>query len=183
ALGNIWTAPFTFTDVGSWFLLVLGIMFSAVSFTEGIGWDDATLGYRRLCERLEDARMDVLHERCQWDTDARECFTRRVAELHDRAERVHYRVEALRNDVEQKRLLRAKAQNFFRYAVESCNTMMRIYRDLNRHHRKTPPPAYFQQPWKHPEPRLVDFDLGIDEVRIDTQEALRRDLDRCREGV
>ncbi len=182
-IGRMWRAPFAFTDVGSWLLLGLGILFSVLSFADGTRWDDATPGYASLDRRVAEARKDWLHAHGDLEREGDALFQQRRSALLQGADRIRYRVAAVRNDVEQKRLLQAKVRNFFRYAVESCNTMLRIYRDLNRQHRTTAPPAYFQQAWSHPEPELVEVDLAPDERRVKTQEAAWQDLASHREDL
>jgi hypothetical protein len=182
-IGRMWQAPLVFHDVGSWLLLGLGIAFSLVAFADGLRWDDPTPGYSRLERRVREARADWLHERAQLDVEGRARLVRRLDELQQGAERVRHRVEVLRNDAEQKRLLVTRAQNFFRYAVESCNTMLRVYRDLNRQYRTTPPPDYFQREWSHAEPEPVHEDPAADRLRVEAQETAWRELAERREQI
>jgi hypothetical protein len=186
-IGRIWESPLVFQDVGSWLLLGLGIAFSLIAFADGLRWDDPTPGYGRLDRRVREARADWLHERSRLDVEGRALLARRLDELRTGAERVRQRVEILRNDVEQKRLLLSKTRNFFDYAIKSCNTMLRVYRDLNRQHRTTPPPAYFQQPWSDPEAEPGQaqpaLDQGADQARVEAQEAAWRELAARREEI
>jgi hypothetical protein len=186
-IGRIWEAPFVFHDVGSWLLLGLGIAFSLIAFADGLRWDDPTPGYARLERRVREARADWQHERSRLDVEGRALLARRLDELQQGSERVRHRVVVLRNDAEQKRLLVARAHNFFRYAVESGNTMLRVYRDLNRQHRTTPPPAYFQQTWSHPEAEPDEAgaaqDASADRLRVEAQEAAWSELAARREAI
>jgi hypothetical protein len=168
----------------------LGIFFSLVSFGEWVRWDDKTFGYRSLHGAVQAAREDYLHEREQLEVRGRALFQRRVVDLREGFERIGYRVASLRNDIEQKDLLIRRAGNFFHFCVSTCNTMLQVYRDLNRHHRATPPPPYFQTVWEHPEPELLYADLTLDRARLAEQlpawmalSTLRQDITRQLEAT
>jgi len=169
-------SPFAFEDVRSWLLLALGMVFSLAAFFDGIRWDDPNFGYSARWRDVKDAREDYFFEWNDLRQRGRALLNRRRSDLSDLIARVQDRIGALANDVAQKEHLLARAQNFFDYAQSSCNTMLHLYRDLNRQSRTTPPPAYFQSPWLHPDPDLLDADVGPDRAHLKDQRVRAREL-------
>jgi hypothetical protein len=165
------TAPFDLNKLDSWFLLFVGLAFATIAFYEGFRWADPTPGYVMRHRRAEEATEDYLHARSDLDASGRAVRDRVFNVLQKESERVRYRVEGLRNDVNIKRMIGEKAQNFFHHAVETCNTMLAAYRTENRRHRSTPPPAYFQKPWRLQDPSLSVGDLSLDLVRVEERQA------------
>ncbi len=174
-------SPLGFQDPVSWILLLIGCVFSVVAMLDGWRWDDPEPGYGRLHRRMRDLRAEYFHSQQSLESESRAQLAARHDELERLSEKVGYSVASLEIDVENKRTLVANARSFFEYSEASANTMLSLYRDLNRQHRKAPPPRYFQQPWSHPLPDVFKGDISSDLEKLERQRRLRRDLDKQHE--
>jgi hypothetical protein len=168
ALLESWMTPFIFRDVKSWWLGVLGLLFSFVSLIDGFKWEDTYPGYSQVVRARDTKREEYLNRKHGW-----------LELIRQKREQARDEVTALRHDIDMihgeilqantgRRSFSASFAAHVSHLESAANQLMSIYRDANRRARDTPPLAYFEQRW-----RLVHTEVvapgEIDRDRLRTQ--------------
>src|SRR5215831_4320979 len=66
ALSDMLQTPLILHDVKSWWLAVVGVLFSFVALIDGFTWDDPYPGYAEVARRREVKREDYLDRKHYW---------------------------------------------------------------------------------------------------------------------
>ncbi|WP_031434260.1 hypothetical protein [Methylomarinum vadi] len=140
--------PLTLADFNSWMLFCMGLLFSVFALIDGYKRDDPYPGYGKLHRRLrelfdnyEEQRDDVIE---QIETIRRD-FLGRLERMKQAVAMKHTRLVHL---VEEKQAFIAEYQHGIANFITCANALIHRYRDINRAHRRTPPPDYFQSDWE-----------------------------------
>lgn len=139
---------FGLTEMKSWVLLGLGLMFSLIAFLDACSMSDPYHGFSGVQERLDKAhnryiaRKQALIDQLR---DTRNDHNRKVEDVvRDLSDR---RQEAQAIIASRTRLaaLFIEHQNLLE---RTANSLLAIYREANRKARTTPEPKYFLTPYK-----------------------------------
>lgn len=168
------TAPFELNQFESWLLFAIGVLFALVALIDGLSLVDKYPGYRKASETARKAQEDYASER-----------RAKIQDLSDKRQDYQDAVSQLRIDISKRRTEhssimghRLKMLNLFQehqtQLEKAGNQLLRTFRDANVAARSTPPPAYFDQPFK-----LEKISVTIDGMNEITADALQLKIDEA----
>ena len=176
AVNLFFNSPFQLDQVDYWILFLIGLVFSGLAYGEGRLVDDSYPGYGHLKRRLDKAEDN-------WEKDK-----------EDSKERIN---EEQRITLDDLILIQAKATSTVSYCqeimmlketrikncennieqIESCSTILiKMYREINMHYRKTDPPIYFMEEIAPPPHTVIETSMDEDNARLKEQEELRDEI-------
>jgi hypothetical protein len=142
-LQRLLTAPLGLTDINSWILFAIGLVFSLIAMADGLMFFDPYMGYAGLERRwieatrqFSDTRGELIERLRDIREDATEAMNEAARDLSVRRS-------------EYDSLLQARARLAQRFEQhqnqieQSARALLEIYREANRKARSTPPPDYF----------------------------------------
>ncbi len=142
------TTPFALTEMKSWVLLGLGLLFSVIAFLDAAHMSDPYYGFSDVQQRLDKARERYITRKQELISllrETRDEHNRKVEDIvRDLSDR---RQEAQAIIASRTRLaaLFAEHQNLLE---RTANSLLTTYREANRKTRTTPEPKYFLTPYK-----------------------------------
>ncbi|MGA7808379.1 hypothetical protein [Bradyrhizobium sp.] len=146
-LHRLLTAPVALTDINSWVLFGIGLLFSLIAMTDGLLFFDPYMGYAGLERRwieatrqFANARSELIDRLQDIREDATETMNETARDLSVR--RSEY--DALLQGRERLAQRFSQHQNQIEQAGRA---LLEIYREANRHARSTPAPAHFATPY------------------------------------
>jgi hypothetical protein len=181
-LRHILAAPLNLTDVMSWLLFGVGLVFSLIAMVDGLTFFDPYMGYAGLERRWNDASRNF--------TNAKAELIERLRDIRDDASEA---MNEAGRDLTVRRseldaLLQARsrlAQRFVEHQAQierACNALLQTYREANRRTRSTDAPSYFDRPYKldrivpapaDPDPRYRD---DLRRAIVQAQEILKAQI-------
>ncbi|TCN34077.1 hypothetical protein [Sinorhizobium americanum] len=142
---KVMTSPFGFTDIETWGLFGVGIVFSLVAFIDVMSWGDPFPKYGRTYRRYVKAANAYVDQK-MLEIDK----LRAIRAEHD--EKVNLVIRQLsKRRVDHGVILAARANlaaDFVQFQSQlerTTNQLLNIYRDANRQARATGDPKYFSQ--------------------------------------
>lgn len=169
AVSKLLTAPWALSDLSSWYLFALGVLFGLGAFWKGYRLDDPYPGYGAISRRAraaevvyDDAQRDLLDELRAVRENTIERFDDALTALPHEARRAgEARADAL--------ALAARFTAYEDHLEECANTLLSAYRDSNRATRTDAGPPYFSERWRLlPRGEVqVRLSAGPDPVSID----------------
>lgn len=147
-VGRLLTAPFGLTDLQSWTLFGVGLMFSVIAFIDGCTLSDPYPGFATRQRRVDVARDEYIARK--------EELIEQLKEIRDEH---NDKVEAIIRDLSQRRSEhgaiishRTRSARLFvehqNQLERAANSLLTIYREANRQTRTEPEPKYFTTPYK-----------------------------------
>jgi hypothetical protein len=146
------TDPFGITDIRSWLLFVIGMVFSVVALLDGWLMDDPYPGYgRRMRHNLTalNAYNNLKEELLNHLEDIKRGAEAKMDRLGQAAQD---RNAEYSNVVLRSLALTAAMDQHFSNLQQAANSLIRHYRDENLRHRKTPAPKRFGSSWTYNRP-------------------------------
>lgn len=144
-LHRLLTAPSMLTDIKSWILFSVGLIFSLMAMADGLLFFDPYIGYAGLERRwieaskqFAQARIDLIERLRDIREDATEAMN---AAAHDLSVRRGEYDSLLAG---RSRLAQHFSQNQ-NQTEQACRALLEIYREANRGARSTAAPAYFEK--------------------------------------
>lgn len=145
---RVLTDPLGLSDLNSWTLFGIGLLFSVVAFTDGCLMTDPYPGFAGTQKRVRAAREEYV--------DRKNDLIENLKEIRDDH---NEKVEAIIRDLSQRRAehqaiiahrtrvigLFAEHQN---QLERSANALLTVYREANRRTRTEPEPKYFKNAYK-----------------------------------
>ncbi len=142
-LQQLLTTPLGLTDINSWILFAIGLVFSLIAMADGLMFFDPYMGYAGLERRwieatrqFSDTRGELIERLRDIREDATEAMNEAARDLSVRRS-------------EYDSLLQARARLGTRFeqhqnqVEQSARALLEIYREANRKARSTSPPDYF----------------------------------------
>ncbi len=146
-LHRLLTAPAGLTDINSWVLFSIGLIFSLIAMADGLMFFDPYMGYSGLERRwieasrqFADARVELIERLRDIREDATEAMNEAARDLSVR--RSEY--DAL---LQGRARLAQRFEHHQSQIEQSCRALLEIYREANRGTRSTPAPDYFTKPY------------------------------------
>jgi hypothetical protein len=169
ALAKIWTAPWALSDLTSFYLFGLGVLFGLGAFWKGYRFDDSYPGFGAVSRRaratevaFDNAQRDLLDDLRDVREGTIQRFDDTLSALPHEARRAgEARADAL--------ALAARFAAYEDHLEECANTLLSTYRDSNRSARRSATPPHFMQRWRLT-PRgevQVRVSAGPDTVSLD----------------
>jgi hypothetical protein len=148
ALQQLQTQPFVLTDLNSWLLFFVGMLFALIAAYDGYKADDPYPGYGARQRRLHD-----IEAYCDAETRRLEAQVATVREDYlDELSALSAQVQDLYPHLfhlsEQKRALRERHRHCLDDLANAGDALIHRYRQGNRIARSTPAPAFFEQAWR-----------------------------------
>ena len=145
---RLWSEPFALSDLNSWTLFGLGIIFSLAAFIDGCIMTDPYPGFAGAQKRVTDARDDYIDRKNDL-----------IEKLKDIRNDHNEKVEAIIRDLSQRRSEhqaiishRTRSVGLFvehqNQLERSANALLTVYREANRQTRTEPEPKYFSTAYK-----------------------------------
>ena len=169
AIAKMMTAPWALSELSSWYLVSLGVLFGIGAFWKGYRLDDPYPGYGAISWRArateviyDNAQRDLLDELRAVRENTIERFDDALTALPHEARRAgEARADAL--------ALAARFATYEDHLEECTNTLLSAYRDSNRSARTDAGPAHFAERWRLlPRGEVqVRLSAGPDPVSID----------------
>jgi uncharacterized protein YukE len=146
-LHRLLTAPLGLTDINSWVLFAIGLIFSLIAMVDGLTFFDPYMGYSGLerrwieaSQQFADARINLIERLRDIREDATETMNEAARDLSVR--RSEY--DAL---LQGRARLSQRFEHHQSQIEQTCRALLEIYREANRGTRSTPAPDYFTKPY------------------------------------
>ena len=159
--------PFGLTDIKSWMLFCIGLLFSLIAFIDGWFVLDPYPGYAGVEKRRRERRQDY--------TDTKADLIDRLIELRDEHNAA---VEDILKGLTQRQrehaaILSGRARLVALFAEHqdqlerTCNQLLTKYREANTAKRELPAPKYFAQPYKlHKSKPALEQEQGMSNTEL-----------------
>ncbi|SFL13369.1 hypothetical protein SAMN04488498_1387 [Mesorhizobium albiziae] len=146
-VANMIANPAGLTDIKSWLLFMVGLLFSIIAFIDGWFVFDPYPGYAGVEKRRKSAREgynDGQAERIEGLQDVRDEHNEKVKEI---IKGLGLRQREHRAIVEHRGKLLSLFAEHQNQLERACNQLLSKYREANIQARTTPPPKYFANPY------------------------------------
>lgn len=148
ALQTFVSQPFSLSDVASWMLFALGILFAVTAAVDTFRMDDPYWGFGHLARRNQTVRNDFIAERQHLMNGAIERRDQALEEVHAVMNDIG-RAGQRRTDLLQQQLSVVKRfDNYQEYLERVGATLLSEYRNANEAARSTPAPPHFAEEWR-----------------------------------
>lgn len=165
--------PLGITDIRSWMLFVVGLIFSIVAVIDGWLMDDPYPGYGRTARAHQEAaglyteqKAELLDELEEIKSDAEQAMDTVVRDIDARQGEYE-------NILMKSHALHAAMAQHFDHLESGANTLLRFYRSENLSHRRAPAPAHFDRTWTYSRPSLETHSIP-ERIRDQIDDALKR---------
>ena len=188
-LQNLITDPLGITDVKSWMLFILAMVFWVIALFDGFRMDDPYPGYGPLGRRHEDAVNEYSSIKAEL-YDELASYRDENADAMERAKRElgNSRSESLAINTSRRKLHGGYVRHL-KHLEQAGNELLTIYRHANSAARRSAdkgnPPRRFEEPWslsasmpeEVPEINLKDLDSQVQQT-VSRLDELIRDVHR-----
>lgn len=143
ALENIHNNPFGLTEVHSWFLFILSLIFATGAGYDTYSMDDKYPGYGKMHKQYVQAKQDYEIEIDDIRTQLEDLKKSSLEDLEKASNKSQNDLLQLSGTIQDKSLTKTKLDAFLNDA-ENCKTaLLQTFRNVNQLHRRTPNPNYF----------------------------------------
>jgi hypothetical protein len=146
-LHRLLTTPLGLTDINSWVLFSIGLIFSLIAMVDGLTFFDPYMGYSGLerrwveaSQQFADARINLIERLRDIREDATDAMNEAARDLSVR--RSEY--DAL---LQGRVRLSQRFEHHQSQIEQTCRALLEIYREANRGTRSAPAPDYFTKPY------------------------------------
>lgn len=137
---------FMFTDVLSWLLVILSIMFGIVASWKGYGIDDRYPGYGPTSRRYEEHTAAYESEKKKYTEAVDGVFIKAGLKQQELLQNVRRDIEYFQDLASKSEQEVSKYESFASQVWQTCNDVIFRYREVNRGVATSPKPAYFEKP-------------------------------------
>jgi hypothetical protein len=148
--------PFLLSDLNSYYLFGIGIVWAIFAISKGYGYDDPYPGYGSHYRRARDAREHYSDEHHDLFDELDVIKNDTVRSIDSGIVRIPLFPQQAAEIREEREALRQKFKGYEASVQTAANQLLARYRDLNRLSRKTTPPKYFDEQWRLPHSFLQD---------------------------
>lgn len=147
-MDRVKSSPFNFTDIETWALFAVGIVFSLITFVDVLLWGDPHPGYGGVYKRYQKALLEYV--------DRREDEIERLKEIRDEhnemVDGIIKELSARRREhgviVAGRSNLAANFEEYQKHLERVANQLLGMYREANRKARSKTPPKRFSQSFR-----------------------------------
>lgn len=140
--------PWVLADINSWLLFFIGVFFALVAAWDGYRSDDPYPGYGSRQRWFLDLESYYIRECQRLGEQVAAVRGEYLDELQQLSAQAHDLYPHLFHLVEQKRALVQRHRHCLDDLQAAGDALVHRYRQANRQARSTPPPAFFEQPWR-----------------------------------
>jgi len=171
AIIRLKTDPLGLADFKSWILFGMGCLFSIISFWDALQLNDVYPGYGKRTQVLEADREEYIAEREHHSSELSNHLSDAVETLRNtKNDLTRWRQEHTSILESRKRLMEAFDEQMPRIE-RAGNTLLTIYREINRKARGGKAPKRFKEPWKMTYPNF-DRELPSSALNMETMDRL-----------
>jgi hypothetical protein len=142
-LRRLLTAPHALTDVNSWVLFAIGVIFSLVAMTDGLSFFDPYMGYAGLERRWLEASRQFAQARSELIERLRDIREDATETMNEAARDLSVRRSEYDSLLQGRGRLAQRFSQHQNQIEQACRALLEVYREANRRARVTPAPHYF----------------------------------------
>lgn len=170
AVDSIASSPFNLTDIFSWALLLISVIFGVLAFVDGYLSDDTYPGYGKIFRRTQQAVDDYETELAELREGLQELKDDELDQLDKTLKRAQSDISVIESLIHDKETSGSRLRTAMADADNSLDALLKIFRTENELHRGgTPRPKYFDTRPRLRPVQLPDFDTHEDEERLQEQ--------------
>jgi hypothetical protein len=141
SINNGW---FAVSDLNSWLLFGVGIIFFILASYKGYSVDDVYPGYGKFA-RLRDQALDMLNEEREYTLLHIDEKYEDSSEVLDKCyDYIKKQSISLSNSISSFQIQDTIFKNYYRHIENALKYIIKLYRDTNSAERETPPPTFFE---------------------------------------
>jgi hypothetical protein len=160
AVQTLRNSPFAIADLNSFYLAVLGIVFSLLAFWKGYTFDDPYPGYGAATYRADHARDAYTEVHADLFDDLEEIKDTTVAAINAGLDRLPLFPQTAANIRASRAALLENFKGYEASVVTAANQLLSRYRAKNREQRTSPAPAHFDRVWALPHSVLDSAEIA-----------------------
>jgi hypothetical protein len=143
------THPFELHDVNSWLLFGLGLIFSVISLSDGLAWDDPYPGYGSVARRHRMAQDEYAGEKEALIDEVEEIRDDAVKDLTEKGRAILAGLDEYRQIGDQRSALKRAFEAHLDQLQAAAGALMQFYRQENLRARGSGAgsPAHFGRKW------------------------------------
>lgn len=145
AVESLRNHPFVLTEIHSWVLLGVSILFAFIACIDGYTLDDPYPGYGRVNRRWKEAQEAYLLELEEMRVILQTLKNETLIDLERMVTEAKTSLNRLHESIERKAALCLRLRNALTDVDHCRDSLLRQFRDINRQYRTTPCPLYFSE--------------------------------------
>lgn len=142
-LHRLQTAPFALTDVNSWILFCIGLVFSLIAMADGLLFFDPYIGYAGLERRWIEATKQFANARSELIERLRDIREDATEVMNEAARDLSVRRSEYDSLLQGRGRLAQRFSQHQNQIEQACRALLEIYREANRKARSSPAPDHF----------------------------------------
>jgi hypothetical protein len=146
-LHRLLTAPHALTDINSWILFAIGLVFSLIAMADGLMFFDPYIGYAGLERRWIEATRQFANARSELIERLRDIREDATEAMNEAARDLSVRRSEYDSLLQGRSRLAQRFDQHQSQIEQTCRALLEIYREANRRARATPAPDYFAKPY------------------------------------
>ncbi len=146
-LRRLMVAPLALTDINSWILFAIGLVFSLIAMADGLLFFDPYIGYAGLERRWIEATRQFANARIELIERLRDIREDATEAMNEAARDLSVRRSEYDSLLQGRARLAQRFDQHQNQIEQTCRALLEIYREANRRARSTPAPDYFTRPY------------------------------------
>jgi len=142
-LQQLLTTPLGLTDINSWILFAIGLVFSLIAMADGLMFFDPYMGYAGLERRWIEATRQFSDTRGELIERLRDIREDATETMNEAARDLSVRRSEYDSLLQARARLGTRFEQHQNQVEQSARALLEIYREANRKARSTSPPDYF----------------------------------------
>jgi hypothetical protein len=146
-LHRLLTAPYALTDINSWLLFSIGLVFSLIAMADGLMFFDPYIGFAGLERRWIEATRHFADTRGELIERLRDIREDATQAMNEAARDLSVRRSEYDSLLQGRSRLAQRFDQHQNQIEQTGRALLEIYRETNRKARSTPAPGYFAKPY------------------------------------
>lgn len=166
--------PMSLTDIHSWLLILVGVLFAIGAVVAGYTADDRVLGYGAVTRRFKDAEVAYQQRKDQYLMDIQVVIDTQLEAVDICCAEAKTAMVAYRASVAESQRLIRNYREVCHALAETCMALQRRYRAANEAVRDTPAPAFYAE--EPPRPFEPDESIALELATVAAAEQITSDF-------
>jgi hypothetical protein len=187
-LHRLLTAPIALTDINSWVLFSIGVIFSLIAMADGLLFFDPYIGYAGLERRWIEATRHFANARSELIERLRDIREDATETMNEAARDLSVRRSEYDSLLQGRGRLAQRFTQHQNQIEQACRALLEIYREANRRARSSPAPDNFSKAYGMERIVYVAEESGssarenLRQMITETQELLSRQIKAIHEA-
>jgi hypothetical protein len=187
-LHRLLTAPIALTDINSWVLFSIGVIFSLIAMADGLLFFDPYIGYAGLERRWIEATRHFANARSELIERLRDIREDATETMNEAARDLSVRRSEYDSLLQGRGRLAQRFTQHQNQIEQACRALLEIYREANRRARTSPAPDNFSKAYSMERIAHVAEEPGssarenLRQMIAETQELLGRQIKAIHEA-